>query len=416
MAKRSKKARSKTKRFDAWRQRSPEERIDRVKRALGPDLIRKFGRSNQDRLNTYDTVRNNASQFVAEAIGAQSRAVTTIRGYSIGRRSPREPEPVVRIYVTDKRPMSDLNNRQRVPPDLHGIRTDVVAIGEVRAIASLGTGYSSIGSGYSSIGSGYSSIGTGYSGPPDTALLRELYERRCHHHRSVPGGVSISPIERLWSGTLGCYVTREDDPERPLALTNNHVAANWFTPKSVDEVPLGHAIVQPSMSDGEKESRTAAGALYDAIKLVSGGQPPPTPQVDAALLEINKPATHVLGWDRLDGTAEPYAFQTVVKAGRTTGLTLGLVYDLDVSIWVSYGLDVQGRELSCWFDDQLSVIGTAVNPTFSAPGDSGSIVVDYLASGAIGLLFAGSDSGLTFLNPIQDVLDAFGEGKRLKIE
>ena len=75
---------------------------------------------------------------------------------------------------------------------------------------------------------------------------------------------------------------------------------------------------------------------------------------------------------------------------------------------VGYGRQL--GELS--FDDQIEVEGVG-DDQFSRGGDSGSLV--YREDGvALGLLFAGSEtggengSGLTYLNPIDAVLDALG--------
>ena len=92
----------------------------------------------------------------------------------------------------------------------------------------------------------------------------------------------------------------------------------------------------------------------------------------------------------------------VLKYGRTTGLTKGRVYAINVTIDVTYDTDVAR------FENQIMI----TPGTFSAGGDSGSlIVVDSKRSAdhhkAVGLLFAGS-SLYTIANPIGPVLSAFG--------
>jgi hypothetical protein len=103
-------------------------------------------------------------------------------------------------------------------------------------------------------------------------------------------------------------------------------------------------------------------------------------------------------------------FPAVAKFGRTTGHTVGTVtaFELD-NVRVQYDVGVVR------FDGQIEVAGTE-DASFSAPGDSGSLVVtattDESGAAAVGLLFAGSQTGgpsglgLTYVNPIVAVLAA----------
>jgi hypothetical protein len=68
------------------------------------------------------------------------------------------------------------------------------------------------------------------------------------------------------------------------------------------------------------------------------------------------------------------------------------VQAVNVTANINYG---RGRLLR--FENQI------LTTRMSAPGDSGSLVLD-LSNKAVGLLFAGSDT-VTLLNPIQLVLD-----------
>jgi hypothetical protein len=83
----------------------------------------------------------------------------------------------------------------------------------------------------------------------------------------------------------------------------------------------------------------------------------------------------------------------VRKSGRTTGVTQGIILIRDVVLRVDYG-----ESGDCIFTGQV------VSDLRSAPGDSGSLIVD-LANRAVGLLFAGGNN-LTVFNPIQPVLDS----------
>ena len=90
---------------------------------------------------------------------------------------------------------------------------------------------------------------------------------------------------------------------------------------------------------------------------------------------------------------------SVVKHGRTSGLTFGSVVD------TSFDGDVQYDGTVAYFEDQI-VLAADAGP-FSEPGDSGSLVLDTTGPHPVGLLFAGDDSQ-TIANPIQFVLNRFG--------
>jgi hypothetical protein len=96
---------------------------------------------------------------------------------------------------------------------------------------------------------------------------------------------------------------------------------------------------------------------------------------------------------------------TVYKVGRTTGQTKGRVTAFDVdNIQVQYDMGYLR------FDGQIEIEGSGTKP-FSKGGDSGSLIVDDRVR-AVGLLFAGgtvggsNGKGLTYANPIENVLDA----------
>src|SRR3989304_5169089 len=100
-------------------------------------------------------------------------------------------------------------------------------------------------------------------------------------------------------------------------------------------------------------------------------------------------------------TVQPSIGMDVKKYGRTTLLTTGKIYSINATVDVQYDSGVAR------FVNQI-VIGPST--TFSAAGDSGSLIV---ANGGINdrkpvaLLFAGS-SLYTIGNPINVVLSAFG--------
>jgi hypothetical protein len=104
----------------------------------------------------------------------------------------------------------------------------------------------------------------------------------------------------------------------------------------------------------------------------------------------------------------PTLAKGVVKSGRTTGVTVGTVEGINVTVTVNYGAACG----TYTFVGQTSVFGISPgafsnqpgyqgNP-FSRAGDSGSASLDSTTLSPVGLLFAGSPL-LTFGNPISEV-------------
>ena len=101
----------------------------------------------------------------------------------------------------------------------------------------------------------------------------------------------------------------------------------------------------------------------------------------------------------------------LVKYGRTTGPTKAIVWAINSTVDVNYGIDAAGNPQIARFVGQIVAKGSG----FSRGGDSGSLVVQVMGKGKnkryypVGLLFAGSSFfELTWLNPINLVLNTFG--------
>ena len=97
--------------------------------------------------------------------------------------------------------------------------------------------------------------------------------------------------------------------------------------------------------------------------------------------------------------------EPVSKLGRTTAATYGTILATEMDN-ISIGYDAGDAV----FNGQIEIQSSGSGP-FSQGGDSGSLIVDANMQ-AIGLLFAGSDTGgpnntgLTYANPIGAVLEA----------
>lgn len=212
--------------------------------------------------------------------------------------------------------------------------------------------------------------------------------------RPLRPGLSVAH-SAVTAGTIGAFVTSGD---ATYVLSNNHVLADS------DRGAPGDAILQPGPADGG----TAAdqiGTLERAVAL----NPDQPNLVDAAIAtldaDIEFTPEHPAG--QLTGVVAPGDDVAVEKVGRTTGITAGAISAIEMdAISVEYPVGV------IEFDDQIEVTGSA--QAFSSGGDSGSLVYRPETLEAVGLLFAGSETGgpngtgLTYCNPVQTVLDELG--------
>jgi len=207
--------------------------------------------------------------------------------------------------------------------------------------------------------------------------------------RPVPGGVSIGHYTG-GTGTLACWVKDEDD--NMFMLSNNHVIANADAGRRRDP------ILQPGIDDGGGYPENMVGRLSDFVPLMGRRKN----RIDAAIARPSDPEiADPRIWRRINivdaGLAE--IGMRVKKYGRTSGHTIGIVTGIEASMDVSIG----GTRLK--FIDQIEITPAVGEQKFSAPGDSGSLVLDR-NNNAVGLLFAG-DGEFTWANPIQTVLDEF---------
>lgn len=216
--------------------------------------------------------------------------------------------------------------------------------------------------------------------------------------RPAPNGFSLGHPD-ITAGTLGALVRGADDV--CYALSNNHILANS------NDASIGDSALQPGPFDGGSDPDDAIGTLadYEPISFSSDNE------MDAAIAELFDASS-------VTGSTPSYAYGApgtttvnatvgleVRKFGRTTGLTPGQVAETNVTVSVCY--ETRGPFMcasAATFVDQFTV----TPGSFSAGGDSGSLIVtDNSASNPVGLLFAGSDTR-TIANQIDPVLGRFG--------
>lgn len=207
-------------------------------------------------------------------------------------------------------------------------------------------------------------------------------------YRPAPIGVSTGH-PNITAGTIGARVT---DGTNVYALSNNHVFADEGRAK------VGDSALQPGTYDGGQDPADAIGTLHDFEPIKFDGT---ANAMDAAIV---KTTTDLVDNGTLpDGYGVPSAETAaatprlkVKKYGRTTSLTSGRIDAVNVTVNVGYDSGVA-----------LFVGQVTIRPgTFSAGGDSGSLIVTQNGNHPVALLFAGS-ALVTIATPIDPILERF---------
>ncbi|NIA68358.1 hypothetical protein HBA54_07115 [Pelagibius litoralis] len=298
-------------------------------------------------------------------------------------------ETCVRIYVVQKLPASMLSPRDHLPQRIDGVVTDVIESAPAFAL-------------------GQSAV---KKAPPKAARATtrrsiDVAQEACSDNRQaaqrpVVAGISVAH-EDVTAGTLACFCRSTlagDDPDQILALSNNHVFAD------TNRAEIGDDLYQPGPADGGTAADRIA-TLLRYQEIVIDGQTPN--RVDAAvglmLPEIESSPT-ICSIGALEGMERGVEGMEVRKHGRTTGYTEGVITDEAYDALV--GMDPADPNAVALFDDQLRI---EVTPPFQAiglGGDSGSLIVNRAAARAVGLFFAGPESGVYGIaNQMNDVMEA----------
>lgn len=212
--------------------------------------------------------------------------------------------------------------------------------------------------------------------------------------RPVPIGVSTgnATATNLATGTISCRV--KDTSGAVYALSNNHVYA------LENSAPIGSEVLQPGLYDGGIPITDHLGNLSAFVPIVFKANA--LNKVDAAIAITDTltlgTSTPPDGYGIPKATTVPPSLNTPVqKYGRTTSLTGGTITGINATVKVKYSHG------TARFVGQI-----LISPgSFSAAGDSGSLIVTQSGNYPVGLLFAGSSS-VTIANNISDVLTAFG--------
>ena len=256
-------------------------------------------------------------------------------------------EEAIRVYVREKTPLSSLSSNRAIASYVNGVPTDVIPVGDLVAAA-----------------------------------------------RPTPCGVSVGHYA-ITAGTLGCLVKKHDDDDNLFILSNNHVLADC------DRAHIGDLILEPGPDDGGRIDDPIA-HLTD-FEPIAHGNPNTIDAAIARLLETNSVTNDIIGIGCVQQPpAQAVANERVLKHGRTTNLTEGVVVGIAEDVTVRYGTQLID------FEEQLAIIGH--NGPFASLGDSGALVIGVDTKCPIGLFFAVDLQGLgtAFANPITPVLERFG--------
>jgi hypothetical protein len=212
-----------------------------------------------------------------------------------------------------------------------------------------------------------------------------------NQHFGVSGG-NVNDASRSFccSGTLGSLVKIAGNQ---YVLSNSHVLAKSGA------AAVGDDISQPGLIDNACRIATIVADFTASAPLGSSN-------VDAAVAQLRPGTMDSTGFIEDIGVpsstiVNPSVGLSVAKSGRTTGFTTGTVSSINTSVSIQYQQGCnQGKKFTVSYTNQV-VINSS---TFSAGGDSGSLIVTNNGQhNPVALLFAGS-STTTIGNPIGQVL------------
>ena len=288
---------------------------------------------------------------------AGARAGSAVHGLGVGSKvvlGAGAGVRAVRVYVVQKLPRRVLAARDRIPLAIDGVPIDVIE------------------------------SPAAHLAPPVCFAKggRDPWQQRCD---PLTSGISVGRAD-VGFGTIGafCRSTAPEDAGRTLLLSNHHVLSGPTGRQ-------GDAVYQPGPDDADGSLRRI-GRLLRAWRIDPGSQPN---VIDAAVADVSgMPALPALPQEhgRIVDSARAREQLFASKFGRTTGLTRGLITDVNCTCVV--GLH-RGGGASATFQEQIRI--DAANPdgkpVFADDGDSGSLVLFDQTGTAVGLYFAGPPDG-----------------------
>lgn len=232
------------------------------------------------------------------------------------------------------------------------------------------------------------------------------------------GNATDSSATACCGATLGALVSRGGNQ---YILGSSHVLARD------DSASRGESIIQPGLIDSSCSASTVTvvGSLSQFVNLENPGS---TPLADAALAQVASGKVDPLGTilelggnnnGNLPADGPPHGGAgvtpaeavssvhsgLVAKSGRSTGLTCSSIQAINVTAVVQYQkICGAGATFTSTFSNLIDIH----DGTFSAEGDSGSLIVTRDTADPVALLLASSDTD-TLGNSISDVLGALAD-------
>ena len=213
-------------------------------------------------------------------------------------------------------------------------------------------------------------------------------------------GVSVGNVQ-VSAGTIGCIVYDKKDGT-PLILSNWHVLHG---PSGV----LGDVVVQPGPHDDNRIDRNRLGQLRRSHLGVAG---------DCAVSSIEDRGceSKILGLGVTpEQLGEPELGDKVIKSGRTTGVTHGVVRRIDTIAKISYG-SAGVKTIGC-FEIGPDPANLPADGEVSKGGDSGAAWMFKTGNGRPGTVLAGLHfAGETGSSPDEHALACLPQSVFEKLE
>lgn len=208
---------------------------------------------------------------------------------------------------------------------------------------------------------------------------------------------------RITAGTLGGFVT--DSTGALYILSNNHVLANR------DAADRGDDIWQPGPSDAQLAQRQVVARLSRWLKLDTASSDncdAAIAAVDTAFIDNIVPLLYTnIGAINPSPIDDPGSVQKVIKLGRTTGKTTGMLAAFEIDgLQQDCGTRAKPRVIG--FRRQIEIRHWHRSRAFTQPGDSGAFVLDADTLRPLALHHSGAVGGdgikRSYGHPMADVL------------
>ncbi|MFY9553589.1 MAG: hypothetical protein WAV20_02200 [Blastocatellia bacterium] len=328
-----------------------------------------------DQAKQYETLKR-----IKEDIESELLSRPGVRGVGVGFKNVKgkpTKQLAIRVYVTEKRDVAD---KESIPATIGGVPTDVIEFNARRMSDKP---------------------------PPRRPTTNEavmLSDPDKAKYDPLVGGISLGLSREVAgymapTGTMGLMV-KDGYTDAPLMLSNYHVMC-----ANDGKAKIGDLLCQPSREDQWLDycsdcAQLLRWVLEGDVKdsgISYGG-------VDSAVASLTHRTASVgkiVEIGQITGTAAATLKMQVLKRGRTTKLTEGVVDDIDLTWSDDFGPPYGRVEL------KKQIMITPTTGKFMEDGDSGSVLVAKVGKQVVGLLWAGDDtSGRALANPIAAVIKA----------